>query len=437
MRTPVQGEAAVTSPVTQLTSKFQDIAGFPAFQPSEKRRNTAKFGKVEAPKPQVLVSVHEELEPLKAVWQALERSGDCTAFQTFAWVSAWQRHIGTKQGVTPAIVVGWDSEGSALFIMPLGLESGLLCNKLVWLGGDLCDYQGPLLSKAFSRTVSAAQFPALWADIREILPTHHMVALSRMAERVGDQANPFMTLDGLRRHASSAHMTRLKGDWASYYAEKRSSGSKKRDKQKRRKLEELGDVAFVTAQTDEEKLRTLDALMAQKSVSFARMGISNLFDRPGYRDFYRDLATDPDANGLIHVGHLAVGDTIAAANWGVSFGGRYCYVLASYDEGAEASRFGPGMAQLMELMAHAAGTGHTEFDFTIGDETYKDQWCEVEIPLFDLVEPNNLIGWMELGPRIAYLQAKRFIKQTPVLWHWFTRLRAAKAGLSIARFHRA
>ncbi len=427
----------MTSTVNQLTSKFQDFAGFPASDLAEKAQNTAIFSRARAPKPQVLVSVHDEIEPLKAVWQALEQSGDCTPFQTFAWTSAWQRHIGTKQGVKPAIVVGWDSEGGALFIMPLGLEPGLLCDKLVWLGGDLCDYQAPLLSRAFSRHVSPAQFPALWADIREILPTHHMVTLSRMPERIGEQANPFMVLDGLRRHASSTHMTKINGDWASYYAAKRSSGSKKRDKQKRRKLEELGDVSFVTPETDEDKLRTLDVLMAQKSVSFARMGITSLFDRPGYRDFYRDLAVNPEARGLIHVSHLAVGDTIAAANWGVSFHGRYCYVLASYDEGAEASRFGPGMVQLMELMAHAAGTGHTEFDFTIGDEAYKEPWCEVEIPLFDLVEPNNLIGWIELGPRIAFLQAKRFIKQTPVLWHWFTRLRAATGGLSVARTFRA
>ncbi len=34
--------------------------------------------------PDVLLSVHEEIEPLKAVWQELERSGDCTPFQTYA-----------------------------------------------------------------------------------------------------------------------------------------------------------------------------------------------------------------------------------------------------------------------------------------------------------------------------------------------------------------
>ncbi|MDO9127358.1 MAG: hypothetical protein Q7U42_10865, partial [Parvibaculum sp.] len=85
--------------MNHLTSKFQDFAGFPASDLAEKAQDTALFNRAKAPKPEVLVSIHDDIEPLKAVWQALEQSGDCTPFQTFAWVSAWQRHIGTKQGV--------------------------------------------------------------------------------------------------------------------------------------------------------------------------------------------------------------------------------------------------------------------------------------------------------------------------------------------------
>lgn len=423
--------------MTELTSKFEDMTGSLVLPGTEKARKNKVFGKQKPAMPQILISVHDEFAPLKAVWQALERRGDCSVFQSFIWLSAWQRHIGTKQGVKPAIVVGWDSEGDALFIFPLGIGRGTVCRTLSWLGGDLCDYHGPLLSSQFSRYVSMAQFSALWADIREILPSHHIVALSRMPARIGGQANPFMTLGAMRAHASSAHMTMLKEDWASYYEEKRSSGSKKRDRQKRRRIEKFGAVSLVTPETDEEKLGTLDILMAQKSATFARMGIANLFDRPGYREFYRDLAVNPEADGLIHVSHLAVGDTIAAANWGASFGGRYSYVLTSYDESTEAARFGPGMIHLMELMSHATGTGHTVFDFTIGDEGYKEQWCEIEVALHDYVEPNTLIGWAGLGPRIVYLQIKRFIKQTPVVWRVFTRLRAARGLLSGACVVRA
>ncbi len=159
------------------------------------------------------------------------------------------------------------------------------------------------------------------------------------------------------------------------------------------------------------------------------MGITNIFDKPGMRDFYKALATDAAANGLVEVSRLEVGGQIAATNWGISFKGRFHYVLTSYDEQqTELAKRGPGMIQLMELMKHAADTGHTEFDFTVGDEGYKGDWCEIETVLYDHVEAASVRGLLIRLPRITFLKAKRFIKQTPVLWQAYTRMRAATGG---------
>ncbi|MBX3447246.1 MAG: GNAT family N-acetyltransferase [Parvibaculaceae bacterium] len=423
--------------MTPLTTTFETFTGPNAPFAQAESKKTGISAISGAAKPEILLSLHDDIEPLKAVWQALEREGDATPFQSFTWLSAWQRHIGTAQRVKPAIVVGWDSEGGALFILPLGIAQGVVINTLVWLGEGLCDYQGPLLAKDLCRHVTASQFPALWETIREMLPSHQIVTLSRMPERIGGQANPFMALGSMRRHASSAHLTKINADWSAYYSEKRSSGSKKRDRQKRRKVEELGEVNFVVPSTAEERLATLETLVAQKSVAFARMGVANIFEKPGHLDFYRELAGSDEASELLHVSHLSVGGEIAAASCGLSMAGSYFYVLASYDEHAEAARFGPGVIHLMELMEHAAGTGHQVFDFTIGDESYKDCWCEVEVPLYDYFEPSTLAGWAGIGPRIALLQIKRFVKQTPVLWQGFTRLRAAAGGIAAFRSARA
>lgn len=383
-------------------------------------------------KPEVLLSVHDTFDALRGAWTALERDADCTAFQTYAWLSAWFRNIGAWEGIEPAIVVGWNAEGEgkAIFILPLGLKRGLFGTRLVWLGGTFCDYQAPVLDRNFSRHVRRGQFKALWAEIRSALPEHDIVELNRLPEIVGGQSNPFLGLGNLTAHASGAHMTQLRPTWDAYYGEKRSSGSKKRDRQKRRKLEESGAVELVTPKSREEIVRTVDELIAQKAATFARMGVANPFEKPGVRDFYMELATDAAAQGLIHVCRLEVGGKIAAANWGVSFGGRYHYVLASYAEQEEFARRGPGMIQLMELMRHATETGHSEFDFTIGDEAYKGDWCEVEMRLYDHVEAATVRGWLSLLPAIAFRRAKRFIKQTPVLWDAFTRLRAAAGPLS-------
>ena len=330
------------------------------------------------------------------------------------------------------MVVGWDIEDAgngagALFIMPLAIMRNAFGTKLVWMGAGVSDYQGPLLSKSFGLRVRPGQFKVLWRQIRETLPTHDVVELSAMPEKIGEQANPFMQLGNMTQHASSAHMTRFKGDWDSYYNAKRSSGSKKRDRQKRRKLEEFGGTQFVNLTDKSTIAETVEILIAQKSATFARMGVSNMFDKAGMRDFYMALATNSD--GLIQVSRLEVGGQVAAANWGISFNGRFHYVLTSYEEQAEFAKRGPGMIQLMELMKNAADTGHTEFDFTVGDEGYKADWCEIETLLFDYIEAATVQGLLIRLPKTTFLKVKRFIKQTPVLWEAFTRLRASTGNL--------
>ena len=126
----------------------------------------------------------------------------------------------------------------------------------------------------------------------------------------------------------------------------------------------------------------VDALIDEKRRSYAKLGVANMFEWPGYRDFFLDLATGAQSSRLTHVSRLDVGAMTAAANFGLMFRGRYYYILAGYDDG-ELARFGPGAIQLQDVMRYALEHGCTLFDFTIGDEPYKREWCDVEIRLCD------------------------------------------------------
>jgi CelD/BcsL family acetyltransferase involved in cellulose biosynthesis len=153
------------------------------------------------------------------------------------------------------------------------------------------------------------------------------------------------------------------------------------------------------------------------------MGVANFLALPGREAFFRALATDPATRPLCHVSRLDVGETLAAANYGLLFRGRYYHVLASYDDGP-VSRFGPGAAHLHDLMRYAIEHGCTEFDFTIGDEPYKHDWCDTEIKLYDYRVAATLRGGLAALPAIAFARTKRLIKQTPLLWRLFVQMRA-------------
>jgi CelD/BcsL family acetyltransferase involved in cellulose biosynthesis len=235
-----------------------------------------------------------------------------------------------------------------------------------------------------------------------------------MPENVGQQANPFLTLPNTL-NPSGAYLVNLGTDWETFYTAKRSSSTRRRDRTKRKRLTDFGAISFTTPTTEADLRQNLAVLLEQKGAAFAAMGVNNFLARPDVRDFFFDLATSPATRDFVHVSHLDVGSDMAATNLGLVFRGVYYHVLASYDAGP-ASKFGPGAAHLHELMSYAMQRGCRAFDFTIGDERYKREWSDVTIKLYDHRCAVTLRGYLAGLPGLALSEAKRIIKQSPVLW---------------------
>jgi CelD/BcsL family acetyltransferase involved in cellulose biosynthesis len=373
--------------------------------------------------------VTSDLAGMEEEWRAFEAHADCTAFQCYDWLSAWQRHIGARTGTTPVLVVGRHA-GETTMILPLAVTRRASGRQLAFLGRDLGDYNAPLLAFDFHRKFS--DFKPIWSDIRALLRRdahyrHDVVLLDKMPERVGAQPNPFVQLE-VGPHPSGAYLARLGDDWEAFYATKRSSATRRRDRSKRKRLAENGAVTLMTPVTQSDTVRTAERLIAQKARAFERMGVPDIFARPGYREFFMDIATNPATRSFAHVSSLNVGDVAAATNLGLCFRGTYCHVLASYDDGPLA-RFGPGAAHLHELMRYAIERGCTLFDFTVGDEPYKRDWCDVEMKLYDHVSTASARGLLAATVLSAFRSVKRAIKQSPRLWPSLLKLRAGVGSL--------
>jgi CelD/BcsL family acetyltransferase involved in cellulose biosynthesis len=382
-----------------------------------------------APPADIRLSLHDDLAAVEPEWRAFEARADCTVFQTFDWLATWHRHIGTCSGVRPTIVIG-RHDGDILFILPLGLEKGGFTRRVTWLGSYLCNYNGPLLAPDFARRVSPERFVRLWQEVMALLRRelrHDLVDLEKMPEVIGGQANPLLHLR-VTPHVNDAYLTHLAGTWDEFYAAKRSSATRKTDRKKRKRLAEHGEIRFVTAESGAEIERCLDALIEEKRKAYAQLGVANMFEWPGYRDFFLAMASNPQSGRLTHVSRFDVGSTTAAANFGLIFRERYYYVLAGYDDG-ELARLGPGSAQLHDLMGYAIQRGLKEFDFTIGDEPYKREWCDSETRLFDQVSPATLRGWMVALPMTAVRQVKRRIKRNPSAWAFVRKVRSRLGAL--------
>jgi len=392
---------------------------------------TAVPAAAEAARSDIGLSLHEDIDALEPEWRRFELHADATVFQSFDWLSLWHRHIGARAGVRTAVVLGRSRTGELMFLLPLAVVPGLV-RRLTFLGEGLCDYHAPLLAPDFAARVTADAFVSLWRDALALLRTrphlrHDLIELTNMPETVGAQPNPLLRLD-VRLTPSGAYSTELAGSWDEFYAAKRSSATRRRDRTKLKRLAEHGEIRFVDPTGADDIARTVAVLIEQKSRAFARMGVHNIFSPPGWREFYLDLATNPRTRHLAHVSRLEVGDTIAAANLGLTGRGTYYHILTSYHDG-ELARFGPGVAHLRELMRRAIEQGFTRFDFTIGDERYKLDWYDTEMKLYDHVAAATPRGWPAMLLLLGFRRLKRAIKQNPTLWGAFTRARATLGAL--------
>lgn len=375
----------------------------------------------------IWIEIHDGLQSVEALWRSFEENADCTVFQRFDYLKAWQRHVGRLHGTRPLIAVIRGHGEEVLCLLPLAVER----KKLRWLGQDNSDYCAPLLAKDFGQRIGGGTFALLWDELCEALEREpdlrfDRIDLRKMPEFAGGQRNPMLTL-GILPNPSNAHLMKMWGEWDAFYAEKRSSATRRRDRTKLKRLGEFGEVKMVTPETEVEIRKTFDELVEQKSAALARMGVHNLFADPGVQDFYRELAIN--ARAFVHVSKLQIGDCQASSNLGFEHRGRYYYVFASYDAG-ETSRFGPGAAHLRELMQYAMARGLKEFDFTIGDERYKSEWADTELGLFDYVAAKSWRGMLPVVIQRFELRLRRAIKQNGLLWSLVLKFRALTG-----RFH--
>lgn len=381
----------------------------------------------------VRLGITSDLAAVERDWRRFQEFTDCTVFQTFDWLAAWQKHIGAPRGIKPVIVVGRFADGGMAFLLPFCLDRHAGLRRLRWLGHDLCDYNAPLLAPEFSQRIAPDRFATIWQILQaqmqsDPLLRHDWIDFAKMPQHVGAQVNPFSHLE-VTLNASGVHLARLGDDWEKFYVAKRSSATRRRDRAKRANMAKHGEIRFLTVTNADAARRTFETLMEQKQRSFARKGIPDLFERVGYRDFFLDLATNPATRPMVHVARTEVGATCAAANLGLIFGDTYYHVLSSYIDN-ELSNYGPGSLHLREMMAYAIGRGLKSFDFTIGDEPYKLEWSDTDLHLYDFLAA---VTWRGVPAALTFRlfrRIKRTIKQTPWLWRLAEDVRSRLGSLS-------
>lgn len=371
-------------------------------------------------------TLYESFEAAEPVWRAFETRAAGTAFQSFDWLSIWHRHVGERLGIEPAIAVVMRA-GEPLMLAPLGIERRFGLRRLVWLGGRMADYKGPLLARDFEARLDGG-FEALWRQIRRALPRHDLVMLDSQPVSLGTPSaplgNPFAALSSSPA-PDAAYVFDLPSTFEEFSQRYRAE-TRRIDRSKFRKLDAAGEVTFRIAETADERIAMAQDILARKAAQLAAQGISSIFEDADYLAAWHDLAALPEERKLLEVAELRLDGAFLSGSIAHVWQGRSTLMVHTYDPDM-LPKLSPGRLHLLKLLQSSIERGIDTYDLSVGYAAYKESFCDTPMEMRNTIAGTSLAGMGAAAAIRTGLAAKRRIKSDPRLMGLVQKVRARLA----------
>jgi CelD/BcsL family acetyltransferase involved in cellulose biosynthesis len=336
---------------------------------------------------------------LEQTWKLFEVKAHASPFQCFFWLSHWYSTVGGPLlSVQPQIILIFERD-ELLAILPLGIRKAKGVEILEWMGGNQADYMGPLLHKAWNTL--DIDIKECWLLMVKVISHYDVIDFKKQKQRIDTFSNPLVFLGCVIN--SMAYQAKLDISWEKYYNVKVKAKLRADSRRQRKRLKEVGELRFVYALNSASKQKIIHTMMRQKSRRYQETGAWDMLSVPGYKKFYEGLTDISNNNVGLHCSSLLVGNTCIATHVGLFDQTTFYYLMPAH-EGGDWERFSPGRLLLEYLIEWSIQNGLKIFDFTIGDEQYKKNWCDTEIPLFETTTAVTYKGKM-------YVMAKQLKRQ--------------------------
>lgn len=313
-----------------------------------------------------------DLESIDAVeddWRrlAVERGN---AFLTPDWFRCWWRHYGGD--ATPFVTLSRDAGGGLRGLMPLLLPGSGRPRVCRFAGANLGDHFHPLARPEDEAEVAAAAGEALrdaphpWSVIALDKAELERPWLEALTEATGARTTSFVRAPApLPRIDLTGH-----ADWDAYLAS-RSSNLRQQVRRFERRLAKDHEVRLRRTESAAELERDMATLFDLHDLRWE--GQTSLSSGTA-RDFHSEFAAVALRHGWLRLWLLEVDGEPIAAWYGWRLGGRYAYYNGGFDP--ERSPLRPGLVLLAGVIRAAIEEGADEFDFLLGDESYKSRFAE-------------------------------------------------------------
>ncbi len=325
-----------------------------------------------------------------ARWGAFE---PLTAFQHPQWYASWYRAFASTDGVEPLIAIVSDAAtGERAALLPLICHRQGSLRIVEFADLNLTDFNAPILGPAAPRDdVAAWQF---WRDLQAALRKApggaDLIRFRKMPVKLATRSNPLALLDGIGPSVVNGNLLTIGDDHNAWRYELNRKVRKELGRSWRVFTREPS-AAFRVATDTGEAMDLLSVTEVQQGARLNGLGLNYVLDNADCAAFYRDLVREGTARGYAVMTALATSDEVVATLLGVRTGSRYVMIRIS-NAGEKWSACSPGRLIIDRTIEALHKDGVREFDFSIGNYTYKRRFRPQRTPLVDLSAPLSWRG---------------------------------------------
>ena len=368
-------------------------------------KNRSRIGRVD-----VLRSMADG-EP---IWRAMEAASPlATRYQAFELLNAWQTTVGHHEGTSPFIVVAYDTHNRPVLLLPLAVSRRNGVRVARFMGGKHCSFNMPIWQCAFAASATKDDVETIIDAIRREADGIDILALTQQPKRWRGVPNPLAQLAGQPSPDPVPSMTIVPN---AKPEDRIRSSTRRRLRNKERKLSTLPGYRYFMAETDADIHRLLDAFFILKPLRMALSKLPNVFGDDTTKKFIRDACTSKLSNGrrAVELHALECDDEVISLFSCVADGRRFSTMFNTYTTSQNA-QYSPGLILLREMIDRYSDLGYIEYDFGVGASEYKIMFCKEDEPVIDSFVPLTARGTLAALGMSSLTLAKRLVKHSSTL----------------------
>ncbi|MEP3524649.1 MAG: GNAT family N-acetyltransferase [Hyphomicrobiales bacterium] len=320
-------------------------------------------------------------------YKELFKQSNATIFQSPFWLDCLYRTLPDALNAEAVIVTVSDTKtGQLLMILPFVRQTKFGTKIMQPADLGITDYNTIIaLPDVLVQLENQEGFDA---QLKQALTPFDILLFRKQRPESFDISK---LLSGMSRSANqnSAFEMEMVAPFEEWQRDTLSKSSRKGLARKRRNFDkEIGELTF-KALTDAEEIKQAFVFLRDER---GKRYPDDLLSKPAYFDFYLDVAINQAKSGkaVTYVGE-ANGQLITA-EFGLYDEGRHIMLLGAYSSNEIYRKYSPGLQSIMDMMRTRKEQNIQFFDFSIGDEDYKESFGATYVPLYNMILTNGIKG---------------------------------------------